>query len=394
MRVLFTTQPGDGHFNPLVPLARALQDAGHEVAFACPAPFGPQVRSTGFTHFPAGLDWHESAMLAAFPTVRTLAPFPMRVVWIIGYLFAYATARRTLPDLLALGRDWRPDLVVRETEEYAGCVAAERWGIPHASVQATATNTYAFRLGLAGQLETLREDAGLPPDPAVEMPYRYLHLSALPRAFLPPDEPLAPTASFLRPVPFDRSGDEGLPPWVATLPDRPLVYATLGTVFTHARPVYDAILAALRDEPLTLILTVGRSSDPADFGPQPEHIHIARYIPQTLLLPSCDLVLAHGGINTVLATLTHGKPTVLLPLGADHPANTRACEALGVGRSVATGAQTPEAIREAVRAVLADPTYRQKAERVRDEMAALPGPEYAVALLERLARDKQPILSA
>jgi UDP:flavonoid glycosyltransferase YjiC (YdhE family) len=44
--------------------------------------------------------------------------------------------------------------------------------------------------------------------------------------------------------------------------------------------------------------------------------------------------------------------------------------------------------------VLDDPAYRQNAERVRDEMAALPGLEYAVALLERLARDKQPILSA
>jgi UDP:flavonoid glycosyltransferase YjiC (YdhE family) len=41
--------------------------------------------------------------------------------------------------------------------------------------------------------------------------------------------------------------------------------------------------------------------------------------------------------------------------------------------------------------VLADPSYRANAERVRDEIAALPGPEFAVALLERLAAEKQPI---
>jgi len=39
MRVLVTTQPGSGHLNPLVPLAWALRDAGHEVKVACSASF-------------------------------------------------------------------------------------------------------------------------------------------------------------------------------------------------------------------------------------------------------------------------------------------------------------------------------------------------------------------
>ena len=38
MRVLFTSQPALGHFHPLVPIARVLESAGHEVAFATPAP--------------------------------------------------------------------------------------------------------------------------------------------------------------------------------------------------------------------------------------------------------------------------------------------------------------------------------------------------------------------
>jgi UDP:flavonoid glycosyltransferase YjiC (YdhE family) len=86
-------------------------------------------------------------------------------------------------------------------------------------------------------------------------------------------------------------------------------------------------------------------------------------------------------------------PLVSVPLGADQPLNAAACAALGVGVTVGPEERTPEAIRAAVRKVLAHPTYRQNAERVRDELAALPGPEYAVALLARLARDKQPILA-
>ena len=68
--------------------------------------------------------------------------------------------------------------------------------------------------------------------------------------------------------------------------------------------------------------------------------------------------------------------------------------ALGVGRVVGPEERTPEAIRAAVRAVLADPSYRKNAERVRDEMTALPGPEHAVALLEQLAAENRPLIAA
>ena len=56
MRVLFTSTPNYGHFHPLVPFARALADAGHEVAFAARAAFAPALAHPGFRHFPAGLD--------------------------------------------------------------------------------------------------------------------------------------------------------------------------------------------------------------------------------------------------------------------------------------------------------------------------------------------------
>jgi len=96
----------------------------------------------------------------------------------------------------------------------------------------------------------------------------------------------------------------------------------------------------------------------------------------------------------MLGALGHGLPLVVIPISADQPRNARRCVALGVGRSLEPAAVTPGAVREAVRAVLGDPSYRANAGRVRDEMAALPGPEHAVALLERLAAEKQPLLTA
>ena len=82
MRVLFTTQPGSGMFNPLVPFARALVDAGHDVAFACADCFRPDVEAAGFAAFPAGLDWRNDQMTRCFPDAPP--PGPARMLWITG----------------------------------------------------------------------------------------------------------------------------------------------------------------------------------------------------------------------------------------------------------------------------------------------------------------------
>jgi UDP:flavonoid glycosyltransferase YjiC (YdhE family) len=71
---------------------------------------------------------------------------------------------------------------------------------------------------------------------------------------------------------------------------------------------------------------------------------------------------------------------VVIPLLADQPLNAACCAARGVARVVEPGEHTPDAIRAAMH--------------VRDEMAALPGPGHAVALLERLAAERRPILAA
>ncbi len=395
MRILFTTLQLSGHFQPHVPIARAAVAAGHEVAFACAASFVPTVERVGFRAFPAGFDDRGRPVHELFPGFLTV-PGDVVGAWAVPNVHVGVYAVAMAPDLLTIARDWRPDLIVRDANEYGGCVAAEVLGIPHALVRTASTcSRYGLRHLVAAPLARLRELNGLPPDPDAAMPFRYLHLAAEPPRFRLAGEPVAPTDHPIRPVNFE-SGDEALPPWVADLPDRPTIYATLGTMASRrpdARALFTAMLEALRDEPVNLILTVGRDNDPAAFGPQPGNVHIARFIPQSLLLQHCDLVVHQGGFSTVTGALNAGLPMVVTPMSADQPYNAECCAALGVGRVIAPDNRTPEAIRAAVREVLAAPSYRANAERLRDEMAALPGPEHAVALLERLAAEKQPLIA-
>jgi UDP:flavonoid glycosyltransferase YjiC (YdhE family) len=300
-----------------------------------------------------------------------------------------------VPDLLRIAEDWQPDLIVREVGEFGGCVAAEVLGIPHASVRSnTLLSTYSRRRLVGEEMSRLRADYGLPPDPDTAMLFRYLHLAFEPPRFHDPELPLAPTSHLLRPVPFSQSGAEGSPSWLADLPDRPTVSATLGTVFNSRVPeLFQVILDGLSDEAVNLILTIGRDQDPAQFGPQPDNVHIARYIPQSLLFPHCDVVITHAGFSTVSEALAHGLPLVPIPLDADQPLNAERCAALGVAEVIEYDRRTPGAIRRAVRMLLDDPSYRRNAEQIRDEITELPGPERAAALLEHLAANKQPLLT-
>jgi UDP:flavonoid glycosyltransferase YjiC (YdhE family) len=391
MRILFTVQPSVGHLHPLVPVAAALDDAGHEVAVATARSFRSEVEGCGLTHLDAGLDWltSDQSSWGAFPPMPP--PGPEFAAFVVT-MFADVTTTAMVPDLLAIAREWRPDLIVREGMEYGGCIAAECLGIPHASV---AGNAYAAvdspdihyfpgnRLMVAEPLARQREQHGLPPDPDVRMPFRHLHMCFMPPRWDDDSVPRPANARFLRHASTLRPGIE-LPAWVAQLPERPTVLACLGTVFNKTPGVLEAIIDGLRDEPLNLIVVFGEHEDPARFGPQPANVRLVPCLSQPRLLPHCDLLITHGGFNSVKEALSEAVPMVVIPITADQPYSAQRCAALGVGRVIDPAARTARAIRDATRSVLAAPSYRSNAQDFRADMAALPGPEHVVRLLEAL----------
>ena len=396
MRVLFTTLPAYGAFQPLVPIAQALESAGHAVAFAVTPAFCPVVESAGFRSFPAGIDWSFDDREVVYSHVRnTLVPkgatfSPLRDV------FAGFLPSQMVTDLLTVAREWPFDVVVREPMEFGGCIAAEVLGVPHA----TCGPLFCFWDGAwhsapgettRPELDGLRGAHGLPLDPDLAMLHRHLYLACLPPTFVGPELTVPNTVRFLRPVPFDRPADEVLPTWVTELPARPTVHASLGTIFHRTPGVFEAILAGLRDEDVNLLLAVGRDQDPQRFGPQPPNVRIERYLPHASLLPHCDVVVTHGGYGSIMACIVAGVPMVVIPLaGGDQVGNADRCAALEIARVVAADQRTTDAIRAAAREVLGDPRYHGNAGRLRDQTRNLPGPDHGVRLLEELAAGRIP----
>ena len=389
LRVLFTTIPATGHYHPLVPFARGLAAAGHTVAFATTPDFVAAIEASGFSCFAVGVPKTPKDVLQE----RGIDPRRLSVeegnLLALQWFFLGDHKRREIHDLLALIAAWQPDLIVREETEFAGYVAAERADLPHAAIQIIARGMPpAARAAIPPRLNALRTAVGLAPDPDLESLERYLCLSPFPPSLRRADAVVAPTQHVIRPAPVAQASAEGLPEWVAAHRDRPLIYATLGTGQNHRTDVFGKILAGLRDEPVELVVTVGRNQDPGQFGPQPPNVHLERYIPQHLLYPHCAAVVMHGGSGTLMGALEHGLPLVLLPLGADQPANAEAAQAAGVARVLDPARMTPEDVRDAVRMVLTQRAYQDHARRLQAELAALPVFDQGVRLLERLARTK------
>jgi UDP:flavonoid glycosyltransferase YjiC (YdhE family) len=391
MRILFTTQAGSGHWRPLLPLATALRMARHEVAFATTPIACVTLGDLGFRCFPIGVDdWLIEP--GTTPTARHDPTTPAVTVWVD--VFVNIRAQQALPDLLTTCEAWRPDVLVREMTEFAGCVAAERLGIPHAAVQVGAWRPELHAL-IGPALDDLRGRVGLRSDPERVMPFRYLLLTPVPASFIDAAQPLPPTAHPMRYVPFDigPGAEAQVPRWIETLDARPTVYATLGTVNNRTPALAAAIVDALWDEPINLILTSGPNVDPDELGEPPPHVRVEQYVPQSVLMPYCKLVVCHGGFGTVLTALDAGLPLVIVPIAADQPDNARRCADLGVAEVISPERRTPGAIQEAVRTVMRNSCYWRNAERLRDEMRATPELNYAVALLEKLAREKRPLVA-
>ncbi len=423
-RFLFCSAGGYGHLHPLMPLAQMLKERGHQVAFAVGPSLRPLVEASGFTALQVGGNLREDLEYRQFQAEREGMPLGLETELLVySKLFCGIATRLMTPDTIEIARAWQPDMLIREAGAYNAAIAAEHLGLPHATISFAAAlkGLAIFEVGAAEQLDPIRESWGLPPDPDLTSLYRYLYLAYSPPSFsmhdvgyeggsgvMGPIPPIPLTTHFIRPQFFDHAGNETLPDWIEKLPDHPTVYVTLGTEVNKEPGIYpnvlQTIIEGLRDLPVNLIVTVGWDKDPGEFAAQPANVYIERYIPQSLLLPRCDLIVMHAGSNTLLQAVDSGLPMVLVPLIADQFFNANVAENLRLGQVVQTWKPgklgqvelrqlTPSGIRTAVEEVLGKPAYQQNVVRLQAEMHDLTEQDYAVELIERVATEREPVLN-
>ncbi|MEV4546846.1 nucleotide disphospho-sugar-binding domain-containing protein [Nonomuraea wenchangensis] len=361
----------------MVPLAWALRAAGHEVLVATQPELLETVRHTGLPAAAVGRDvdapaaFHDIAFPSSAPPGEGARGGPR----VVG-LFA-AIAEAMAPELVALGRGWRADLIVSEPTCLAGPVAAAALGVPHvrhlfgtdllgnaAPFLHQALGPLCDRLGLpevdlAGVATVDPWPSGLQvPAPSRRIPLRYVPFNGPGRL----------------PRPLPGGGGSGLPRVCVTWGTTP---ARVDKRLFLAGRVARALAGRAR---VVLAVTAEQRSL---LGELPPDAHVVESVPLHLLLPRCEAVVCHGGAGTVLTALAQGLPLLLIPCLPDHVRHSAAVAGAGAGVALPAGTGDPELIAAALPDVLA---CGAAADGLRAELAARPSPAAVARELETLVQ--------
>ncbi|SBT42141.1 nucleotide disphospho-sugar-binding domain-containing protein [Micromonospora narathiwatensis] len=368
MRVLVASAPLLGHVFPLLPLSLALRDAGHEVLVATAA--------DGLAAARSGLPVRDVA--PAFDFGRIARGVMLRHPLIAraeltgtagtrGGALLFGQVNEELADgLVALAREWSPDLVVYEPFAVAGALAAARVGVPAVRHENSLFDGRELvRVTSERLTRALRRHrvAAIPP-PAGAI------------AVSPPSV-VAQDGWPMRYEPYAGGGE--LPGWLREPGERPRVLVSRSTVAGPggAGPMRAVVAVADRvDAEFVLVRPDGRLSRSA----LPANVRTVDWIPLNAALPAAAGLVHHGGAGGVLGALAAGVPQVATLGPGDRRYNARLAADRGVGIAAPAGGITADVLTRLV----TDAELAAAAGQVSREIAAMPPPAELVARLESL----------
>jgi len=216
----------------------------------------------------------------------------------------------------------------------------------------------------------------------------YLNLYSYPReADYDRAEPLSPTWHQLDSTVRAADASWALPGHLA---DRPgaLLYLSLGSLGSADVGLMQRLVDLLGRTEHRVIVSKGPLADQIRLH---DNMTGEAFLPQPAILPLVDLVITHGGNNTVVECFHHGKPMVVLPLFWDQVDNAQRVDETGFGRRLSTYGFRDEELTDAVDALLADTALRRRMAGIAARVQSTAGTVRAADLIERLALTGQPV---
>jgi zeaxanthin glucosyltransferase len=412
---------GVGHVSPLLALARRLQDRGHELVFfqlpdlesrirAAQVPFAAygqndfplgslarELRDLSQLEGPAAFERAIAALVSECNIVLREGPELVRKHGIEFLLVdeccdAGSTLARTLriPFVslaLALTRFEEPGV------PYWGCP------LPYSDDPAIVAQyvpwSKAISAAAAPLLEPINQERarfGLPPVKHVMENHSELAtISQQPAKFDFPRHELPASFHYTGPFLDPETRSEVSFSW-ERLDGRPLVYASLGTFQNRLPAVFRIIAEACAPLDVQLVMGLGNGLLSEELGNLPGNPLVLSYVPQLQLLERAQLMVTHAGMNSALECLSHGVPMVAIPISHDQSNIAQRIAWTGTGTMLPLETLTVERLRDALKGVLADPSYRTAALHLQQEIQQVNGLDRAADLVESVIHTGAPVL--
>ena len=425
--VVFFPEGAFGPTNNCVGIAQVLRERGARVVFVVEESFAGTLEEKGFEEARMRLSppptepevpgqfWkdfiRDTAPEFRKPTIEQLGAF-LRPTWqalVDGSRYVEPRLREILdevrpdvvvednvvgfPAVVASGRPWvriascnplelkDPDL----PPVFSGYPTTDRTGWEEFRAEFRATHG-----DLWAEFDEFVRSAGAPPLPDLE----FIHESPWLNLYLYPAEadygrsrPLAPTWHRLDSCVRDPESGFDLP---EALLDREgaLVYLSLGSLGSADVDLMRRLVRILADTPHRYVVSKGPQADLVELA---GNMWGEEFLPQPAILPLVDLVITHGGNNTVTECFHHGVPMVVLPLFWDQYDNAQRVQEVGVGRRLAPYTCEPEELVGAIDGLLADDGARRRVQEIGSRLRAAAGRIRAADLIEAVARTGAPV---
>jgi MGT family glycosyltransferase len=223
------------------------------------------------------------------------------------------------------------------------------------------------------------EERGAPPLPELE----FIHESPFLDLYLYPAEVDYERSTPLPPVwhRLDSCVRETSEPFEPPPGDGALVYVSLGSLGSADVELMNRLLGILAETPYRYVVSKGPQHELIELA---ENMTGAEFLPQPAILHHVDLVITHGGNNTVTESIHFGKPMIVLPLFWDQYDNAQRVAECGFGVRLPTYELEHEQLRDAIDRLLAGEHAGLRAASAR--LQASPGTVKAADLVQELAR--------
>ncbi|BAZ45505.1 glycosyltransferase, MGT family protein [Chondrocystis sp. NIES-4102] len=170
-------------------------------------------------------------------------------------------------------------------------------------------------------------------------------------------------------------------PW-EKLTDKPLIYASLGTLQNKLFNIFIQIAYACQYLNVQLVISLGGASEPEELGYLPGSPIVVKVAPQLSLLERARLCITHAGMNTTLESLKNGVPMVAIPITNDQPGVAARIAWTKTGEVVPLNQCNVDNLATAIQKVLTQPYYRQNAQKFQAEMVQAGGVGKAAEIIE------------
>ncbi|AFY75970.1 glycosyltransferase, MGT family [Pleurocapsa sp. PCC 7327] len=412
-----------GHLNPMMALGRELKRRGHDLTFFQIPDVKSKILAEGFNFHPIGQDVYPPGSLKKFLAhLGKLKGPPAIIYWHQDHQQVAGVVCRDAPK--AIQKAGVEALLIDQLEP-GGAAVAERLQLPFITIcNALALNREpgippifthwvyqeASWVHLRNQVASYLSDLTVQPFHVVVARYRrqwklpplkgsdiFFANSQLaqisqqpttfdfPRQFLP--------KCFHYTGPWRNQSAQVVPfPW-ERLTDKPLIYASLGTLQISKYDVFHCIAAACEPLDVQLVITHGGGMNEEQAQKLPGSPLVVSYAPQLEVLAKATLAITHAGLNTVLDALSYGVPLVAIPITFEQPGIAARLQWTGAGQMLPVSRLSVSRLRTAIQQVLTEKSYRQNAERLRDSLRQAGGVVQAADIVERVIETGKPVLA-